>query len=483
MIDAADVVGRYSPNLHGVVLYQYRPPHVDGAMVHPVLRDSIVRIVPHQDVSYLEADLDFVTQAGANSLCLFLMEDEAWDGSDRTHCDVDGGWNEKPDATGVCYVDEQHTNIPSSGTATAVANFLRYFNEQVRPALPYEIDHVYIDIWNEPINGLFGYWEADDYARYVSDTVSALKAVDPTIKAVVHVAGWARGWARTRWVHQLFDCIDWEKVDALTSHFYNWGPELTANPKSEVLCRMGPEQMEDHIVALREAIPPEHRDRVEIIENEWNIHEYGYTRRGDIVNGVSLASQIIMMAQQGFTAGMYFPFYHDTVLSDKSGTYKRIPYHVLQLFADHTGPNLVAVQVNSEVYQIRHKWRYYEECDPTDEYYVHCLRMREDEDWDEIPYITAMVTSASDRLYVILVNKDPTRSVSVSLTIDNFEAAFGTLTTVTANGYQAECSDANECCSSGLCNANITTSTVPVGAVMTVEIPPLSVSALDLSEE
>ncbi|NOY80768.1 MAG: hypothetical protein GXP31_07160 [Kiritimatiellaeota bacterium] len=186
----------------------------------------------------------------------------------RTLAFVDKSWHPEK----VVYRNRDDNNLFPYQKPDAVVGRVRFALERLQ-RLGIEIDGpLYWEVWNEPQFDKNGGWPPEALARYANDCAGALKGAGLPVKVGVplHMGD-------SEWNERLCKMLDPGLIDFLVNHYYNVGWHKLSRPRDEFLRRAGyGPVLRERVLRDRALVERFGRGKWTLHCSEWNVHPPTY---------------------------------------------------------------------------------------------------------------------------------------------------------------------------------------------------------------
>jgi len=311
-----------------------------------------------------------------------------------------------------------------SGTAEEAAQWVEYCNrkgnscyanlrEKYGHPEPFKVK--YWGVGNE----IFGFWEigeltADEYVKALKEYAKLMKRVDPDIKIVAVGYGYDPAWD-IELIKNAGDVIDYISAHA---YHYREPPDYYAAvacpAMTEKLLKLVANTIENGMYYLStRPVPIPKEKRIDIAFDEWNAWGWAHPSPNAEISEEEFTrkflendrNELYTLREALFTA-KYLHIFHrmcnhvtmanfsptvnvrGMLFTHKEGVILRPPYHVFNLYANHSGETALDTKVESETFDTK------------------ITHWRRTVDLKEIPYLDASATLSKNRenLFIAAVN-------------------------------------------------------------------------------
>ena len=191
-------------------------------------------------------------------------------------------------------------------------------------------------LWNEPWHGINGGWDADDYARYITDCSRALRAAFPKLEigAFVHAG-------RPKWNERFLSQLAPGDIDVVIDHFY-FGlhrPDPALGPYGKVGLAT---RLAEQVREVRQLVDRLGKGRWQFMCTEWNVHppsyDPPYAPSRDLGAALFQASMLQAFEREGLDAATVFLLNssrHFSLIGDPDAETRWPTFHVFDMYGRH----------------------------------------------------------------------------------------------------------------------------------------------------
>lgn len=262
---------------------------------------------------------------------------------------------------------------------------------------------LYWEAWNEPQFAQNGNWQPEAMARYVNHIALASQQAGLPFRvlAPLHMNPAAKG---QEWNERLCQKLDSSVVAGLVNHYYNWGWFNLDQPQDEFLRRAGEGPLLRERVRLDSALISRYgKGRWSLHCSEWNVHPETYKppyySSRDMAAALYAFSAVKVYLEEGLDSAQFF------LLTDHDSH-----------FAAYTREGSVVTKLPTGAVMEWLGEKLQGELLSTN---VECPSFRRGNEFGlpdfDVPFLEVIATQAGSLTTMLLANKDPLRSVNVTL--------------------------------------------------------------------
>ena len=206
----------------------------------------------------------------------------------------------------------------------------------VRCGLDSGVPLTHYALWNEPWHAINGGWDADDYARYITDCSRALRGAFPKLKigAFVHAG-------RPEWNERFLSQLAPGDIDVVIDHFY-FGlhrPDPALGPYGKVGLAT---RLAEQVREIRQLVDRLGKGRWQFMCTEWNVHppsyDPPYAPSRDLGAALFQASMLQAFEREGLDAATVFLLSssrHFSLIGDPGAKTRWPTFHVFDMYGRH----------------------------------------------------------------------------------------------------------------------------------------------------